>query len=94
MYRVLFITDDWANKRSLKSTLLERRFTPVPVTSAEVFADAFAPEKIQVVIVDLERCATDRAKLCHALKRERALKDLPLVLLLRGDLLAVRRPGE
>jgi DNA-binding response OmpR family regulator len=82
MYRLLLITDDWANKKSLKSGLLEGGFTVTPVSSAEVFKDDFIPpQKLDVVVVDLERCATETAKLCHALKRERLLKELPLVLL-------------
>lgn len=81
MYRLLFITDDWANKKPLKSALLERGFSVAPMASAEVFKEEFAPEKLDVVVVDLERCATEHAKLCHALKRERPLKELPLVLL-------------
>ncbi len=82
MYRVLFITDDWANKKPLKSALVEAGFSVTPLGSADLFKDAFAPpEKLDVIVVDLERCATDSAKLCHALKRERPLKDLPLVLL-------------
>ena len=82
MYRILFITDDWANKKPLKSGLLERGFSVVPLGSPDVFKDDFAPEKLDVVIVDLERCATERIKLCHAIKRERSLKALPLVLLM------------
>ena len=82
MYRVLFITDDWTNKKPLKSALLERGFSVIPVGSADVFKEEFAPQKIDVMVVDLERCATEHAKLCHALKRERPSKELPLVLLL------------
>lgn len=88
MHKILLITDDWDNKRVLKSGLLERGFTVTQAVSTDVFSDEFAPsQKIDVVVVDLERCATERAKLCHALKREIMLKDLPLVLLVpEGDL--------
>ncbi len=82
MYRVLFITDDWATKKPLKSGLLERGFSVVPAGSSEVFREDFAAEKIDVVIADLERCATETAKLCHALRRDRLLKETPLVLLI------------
>ena len=86
MYRVLLITDDWQQKKSLKSELLERGFTVTPAASAEVFQDAFAPpDHLDVVVVDLERCATEGAKLCHALKRERPFKELPLVLLVTEE---------
>ena len=82
MYRVLFISDDWANKKPLKGALAERGFLLLPVSSAEVFRETFTPpSKADVVVVDLERCATDSAKLCHALRREPALKTLPLILL-------------
>ena len=82
MYRVLFITDDWDNKKPLKSGLLERGFGVHPTGSAELLKDDFTvPEKLDVVVVDLERCATETAKLCHTIKRERPLKELPLILL-------------
>ena len=81
MYRVLFTTDDWANKKPLKSGLLERHCTVLPVASADVLKDEFAPEKVDVIVLDLERCGADGAKLCRALKKTRTLRDLPLVLL-------------
>ncbi len=81
MYRVLFITDDWANKKPLKSGLLERHCTVLPAASADVLKDEFAPEKVDVIVLDLERCGVDSAKLCRALKKARTLRDLPLVLL-------------
>ena len=88
MYRVLFVTDDWARKKPLKSGLLERGFAVAPTESAELFKEGFQPpEKIDVVVADLERCATEPAKLCHALKRERPLRELPLVLLVPEELL-------
>ena len=86
MYRVLLITDDWDRKRALKSALLEQGVTLLPVASTEVFREDFSPpEKLDVVVVDLERCATEHAKLCHALKRERPLKELPMVLLVTEE---------
>ena len=82
MYRVLFVTDDWTGKRALKSGLLAGGFSLLPVGSAElVKEDWAAPEKLDAVIVDLERSATEPGKLCHGIKREHALKELPLVLL-------------
>ena len=88
MYRVLFVTDDWARKKPLKSGLLERGFAVTPLESAELFREGFQPpDKLDVVVADLERCATESAKLCHALKREQPLKELPLVLLVPEELL-------
>ena len=85
MLRVLFVSDDWNRKKGLKSTLANDGCTVIPVVSPHVFQDAFSPEKIDVLVVDLERCASDQAKLFHAIRREPSLKDLPLVLLLTED---------
>lgn len=82
MYRVLFITDDWDRKKPLKAELLAQGFAVTPLASAELFREEFAPVKpFDLLVADLERCVTDGAKLCHALKREAPLKELPLVLL-------------
>lgn len=85
MYRVLFVTDDWTNKKPLKSALLERGFSVAPLSSTDLFKEDFSPPKLDVLVADLERCATEAVKLCHALKREPALKDLPLVLLVTEE---------
>ena len=86
MHRILLITDDWDNKKALKAGLAECGITVTPVVSAEIFSEDFScPGKLDVVVVDLERCATDPAKLCHALKRERPLKELPLIFLLTEE---------
>ena len=86
MYRVLFISDDWTQKKPLKSGLLESGFTVTPIASAELFNERFVPpDKLDAVIVDLERCATEAGKLCHAIKRERALKEPPLILLVTEE---------
>ena len=83
MYRVLLITDDWNNKKPLKSGLLEAGFRVDVIASTDLFKEDFAPtEKLDVIVADFERCATEHAKLCHTLKRERPLKELPLVLLI------------
>ncbi|MDP3769049.1 MAG: response regulator transcription factor [Dehalococcoidia bacterium] len=81
MQKVLLITDDLQHKKLLKSGLLEQGFGVTPATSAEFLAEAFIAPPVDVVVLDLERCAVDTTKLCHAVKRERALKSTPLVLL-------------
>ena len=94
MYRVLFISDDWTTKKALKSTLMERGWTVTPIASADLFADAFVPPKhLEAVIVDLERCAVETGKLCHAIKRERPIKELPLVLLVPEERLGRLDPA-
>ena len=85
MYRVLLITDDWANKKALKSGLLEQGFAVSPAASRDLFKEAFASPKVEAVVVDLERCETEIAKLCHAIKRERTLKEAPLILLVTEE---------
>ncbi len=86
MHRVLLITDDGAKKKPLKSELLERGLTVTMAGSAEALNERFAPpDRLEVIVVDLERCATDYLRLCHALKRERPLKELPLVLLVTEE---------
>ena len=86
MPQVLFISDDWANKKALKSELLERGVRISPVSSEECFHETFVPpRRLDVVVVDLERCAAEPAKLCRVLKRERPLKELPLVLLVTEE---------
>ncbi len=81
MVRLLVVSDDWGQKRALKSGLLERGLRVAHATSAQVFEDAFAPEPADLVIVDLERCATEPGKLLAVLHRERSLKELPFILL-------------
>ena len=82
MHRILFISDDWANKKPLKSGLLEAGVAVTSVTSAELVQDSFAPpDRLDVLVLDLERCATDLGRCCRALKRERPLKEVPLILL-------------
>lgn len=85
MLRVLLVSDDLTRKKPLKSGLVDAGCTVLSAASADVLREDFAPQKIDVVLLDLERCATEHGKLCHAVKREPALKDLPTVLLLTED---------
>ena len=86
MYRVLLVTDDWDRKKPLKSGLLELGFSVTPLASAQLFTEDFVPpEKLDLVVADLERCATEAGKLCHTLRRERALHEAPLILLVTED---------
>ena len=86
MARVLFVTDDWLKKKPLKSELAERGFAVTVLASAEALKEEVElPHPLDFLVVDLERCATESAKLCHALKREPALKELPLVLLVTEE---------
>ena len=80
---LLLVTDDWLTKKPLKSVLLERGIHLTPMSSAEFLkAQAALPEKLDVIVMDLERCLSDSAALCRAAKRDRPLKELPLILLM------------
>jgi len=81
MYRVLFVTSDLNGKKALKSVLIEQGFSVSAVDVRDVLQESFAPPKADVIVVDLERSPVEPHKLCHVIKRERLLKDLPLVLL-------------
>ena len=85
MHKVLFITDDWAQKKALKSGLLERGFGVTSLTSPAIFHDDFSPVKAEMMVVDLEHCVTEHAKLCHTIRREPSLKDLPMILLVTEE---------
>ena len=82
MYRLLLLTTDVGGKKALKSGLLEQGFGVSLVETPALFQEEFDPGKSDVVILDLERSMVDPQKLCHAVKRERSLKELPLVLLI------------
>ncbi|MBI2094397.1 MAG: response regulator transcription factor [Candidatus Omnitrophica bacterium] len=86
MYRVLFVTDDWQHKKALKSALLGQEISLQPVTSKELFQESFAfPEKLEALVVDLEHSLAEPGKLCHTLRREAVLKELPLILLVTEE---------
>jgi len=81
MYRVLFVTDDSAACKPLKSGLLDAGLSVSVVEPEALLRDSFSPPKTDVLVVDLEHSRLEAMKLCHAVKRDRTLKDLPLVLL-------------
>ena len=81
MYRVLILTGDPAEKKPLKSGLLEQGFAAVVTEARQLFEEEFSAGKTDVIVVDLERSSIEPHKLCHAIKRDAALKSLPLILL-------------
>jgi DNA-binding response OmpR family regulator len=89
MHRILFISDDWANKKPLKVELSARGYTLLPVSSSEALTAEFVPpHPLSLLMADLERCASEAGVLCRTLKRQRALKALPLVLLVTEEQLS------
>ena len=85
MYRLLLITDDAAADKPLKSGLLEQGFQVTVLQTSELFAESFSPGKADALVVDLEHSRVEMQKLCHAVKRDHAVKELPLVLLVTEE---------
>ncbi len=85
MFRVLLITSDALSRKPLKSGLLEQGFAVTVTDTRELLRDEFAAGKADALIVDLERSTMETHKVCHAVKRDRTLKQLPLVLLVTED---------
>ena len=81
MYRVLFITDNAAARKALKSGLLEEGFQVHLHESAVLTRDTFEAPKADVLVIDLEECRLEPGRLFQLVKRDRALKGLPLILL-------------
>ena len=81
MYKILFLSGDLNDKKPQRSALLEQGFGVTAVDTRDVLQESFAPPKADVIVVDLERSPVEPHKLCHVIKRERLLKDLPLILL-------------
>lgn len=81
MYKILFVTDDSTRKKPLKSGLLEQGFAVTVAASSELLSETAKVSTADVLLLDLERCATEPATLCQSLKRQPALRELPLVLL-------------
>lgn len=85
MHKIIFITDDWDRKKTLKSGMLEQSCTLTPLSSSKLFDEEFLPPKADIVVADLERLIVERAKLIHAIHRDPVLKTMPLVLLLTEE---------
>ena len=84
-HRVLLLTSRAAELKPLKSGLLQEGFSIAVLDARALFEERFAPGKIDLVILDLDRSQVEAAKLCHAVKRDGHLKNLPLVLLVTED---------
>lgn len=85
MYRVLLFTSHPDEKKLLKSGLLEQGFGVSVIESAKLLQESFSAGQADVLVVDLERSAVEPHKLCHVIKRDRTIKELPLVLLVTEE---------
>ena len=81
MQHLLLITDDANGCRTLRSDLMALGYRVRVVSSPEALGQDFAPGKIDLIFADLSSLAVEPARLCHGLKREPTLKELPLILL-------------
>ena len=87
MYHILFVTDRPVDRKPLKSGLLEHGCSVTFLESSQLVAEDLALPKADLLIVDLEQCKLEATRLCHLIKRDRLLKDLPLILLVTEELL-------
>ncbi len=69
----------------MKSGLLDHGFDVALFAAQELLREEFDAGRVDVLILDLEHGAADVHTLCHAIKRDPALKDAPLVLLVTED---------
>ena len=81
MFRVLLVSDHAPSHTPLKTGLSDHGLQAVVVSTEETARDDFQPGQTDVVVIDMEQSRADVRKLCHLLKRDPALKDLPLILL-------------
>ena len=81
MQHLLLITDDANARKTLRSDLMALGYRVRLVSSQEVLGKDFAPGKVDVLLADCSGLAVEPSRLCHALKREPTLKELPLWLL-------------
>jgi DNA-binding response OmpR family regulator len=85
MYRVLLLTKDPAGRKALKSGLIEQGYGVIVHEAKALFEESFDGGKADILVVDLEGAGPEAAKLCHGIKRDRALKALPLILLVTEE---------
>ena len=85
MYNVLLVTDNATARKPMKSGLLELGCSVALFSSAEVLREDAELPRADVVFVDLEHLHQDTRRLLHHVKREPALKDLPLVMLVTEE---------
>ena len=81
MEHLILITDDPNGRKSLRSDLMALGYRLRVVASTEVLSPDFAPGKVDLLLVDCSSLSIEPARLCHSLKREPTLKELPFVLL-------------
>ncbi len=81
MEHIILVTDDAAGQKTLRNELTALGYRLRAVDGAGVLSQDFAPGKVDLLLVDCSSLGIEPARLCHVLKREPTLKELPLVLL-------------
>jgi len=85
MYRILFVTDQPNERKALRVALLEGGGSVTLLDSRQLVAEDFHPPKVDLLVIDLDHSHLESRKLCHTVKRDPALKDLPLLVLVTED---------
>ncbi len=85
MYRILFVTANPPARKPLKTGLLDQGYRVSVVEPTSLLDEDAVPPASDLIVLDLEGSPIECHRLCHAIKREIALKDLPLVWLVPED---------
>ncbi len=85
MYRVIILTANSTERKPLKSGLSEHGCQTTLIEPETLFRDEFVAPKADVLIADLDGSPVEAHKLCHTIKRDPSMKDLPLIVLLTEE---------
>ena len=80
MYRLLLITDDAKLTKQLKGPLSDAGYQLAAIAAPAAQAEDARPGRADLLLLDIAHL-TDPGRVCHAVKRQPALKDVPLLLL-------------
>ena len=80
MYRLLLVTDDAKLSKQLKEPLSDAGFQLAAATPRAIQTDDARPGRADLLLLDIAHL-TDPGRVCQAIKRQPALKEVPVVLL-------------
>lgn len=84
---LIVVADDHADLRELMTLVLEREgHTVVAVDNGVDALAAIRERRAELVITDLDLPPTDGVGLCHAVRRDPDLGDLPVIVVTTGTL--------
>ena len=85
MPRILFVTENLTARKPLKSALLDHGYAVTVMEPARLGSERESSPNADVLVVDLEGSRVESHRLAHLIKRDRALKDVPMVLLVTEE---------